>query len=284
MAKPKQADLLDAPGEAPAPIKIPGGKLEALLKGDAVKGLTKRFGDNILLPATKNVILTHPHFIPTGVYGLDLSLAGGVPVGIVTQFGGPKSSAKSMLCSKVVASAQRTCATCYRYHPCGCSEPQELVCAYLDVEGTSRLSWLIDLGINGDRLLYSQPGTGEEAVEITEALLRSGQCDLVVLDSVAFMQGAKEIDRDANDGTPGAQARLMADFSRRVVSSMNTMGNVYGRRPTVLTVNQVRSKVGVVFGSPEIWAGGNAIGYLNAVEIRTKKGKVEIVDSMFLTA
>ncbi len=253
-------------------------KLQGLLQGSIGKALRKRFGEHAFGVASENRVLLNRQVIPTGVYPLDVGLGGGVPVGLVTSFWGPKSSAKSALCAKTVAQAQRLCARCYQRRPCACKEPDDLLAAYVDVEGTTDLRWLAHLGVQVERLLYTQPSTGEDAVEIVETLLRSGTCNLVVLDSIAFLQPAKEIDREVNQPTPGAQARLLTEASRRIVAALNAQGNLTGRRPTLLTVSQERSKVGVVWGSPIVQAGGFAVGYLNAVEIRTSGGKVEMVE------
>ncbi len=209
---------------------------------DHGKGSIMRLGDT---QAAINV-----QSIPTGALSLDLALGiGGVPRGRVTEIFGPESAGKSTLAQHILAEAQKRGGTA----------------AYIDVEHALDPQYAAACGINIDELLISQPDTGEQALEICEALIRSGAIDLVVVDSVAALVPRAEIEGDMGDSLPGLQARLMSQAMRKltsVVSRNNT---------SLIFINQLREKIGVMFGSPETTPGGRALKFYSSVRIDIRR-------------
>jgi len=225
--------------------------------------------------------------ITTGILALDYILGGGLPVGRVSLFYGPKSSSKTTAFLRAAGRAQRMCSSCWtpaypiwtpRYEQrepsCACGNYRQANVAWLDVEGVWDHTWSSRF-MNVDHLILSQPETGEQACDITDSLLRSGAVDVIVIDSVAFMEPIAEIEKSAGESTMGEQARLLGKMFRKVVSGINALAARDGRRPTVWFTNQIRHKVGVMFGSPETVPGGFAQGFATSTETRMSPGKYE---------
>lgn len=256
-------------------VPLKGSRFEALMKGPLAKEIVKEYGPNSFLPASENPILKVRKFIRTGLYPLDIGLGGGLSAGYMTTFYGGKSSAKTTLATRAVATAQQCCASCWQFlSECSCGEKLDAVVGYIDVEGHYDLPWANSVGVATDRLVFTQPGTGEAALDITESLLRSGQCDFVVIDSLAMLQPSKGLGRNMGEPQPGDQARLLGEAMRRFTAAMNDMGNKFGRRPTVLAINQTRLDLSIKFGNPEVQSGGRAPGYTAVCEVKTSAGKV----------
>jgi recombination protein RecA len=188
--------------------------------------------------------------IPTGSLALDLALGiGGVPRGRITELFGPESSGKSTLCQHVIAEAQK----------------KGGLAAYIDVEHALDPAFARALGVKVDDLLVSQPDTGEQALEIAEALVRSNAVDVLVVDSVAALVPRAEIEGDMGDSLPGLQARLMSQALRKLT------GAIAKTSTAVIFVNQLREKVGVVFGNPEVTPGGRALKFYSSVRIDIRR-------------
>jgi recombination protein RecA len=188
--------------------------------------------------------------IPTGSLALDIALGiGGVPRGRITELFGPESSGKSTLCQHIIAEAQKVGG----------------LAAYIDVEHALDPSFARAIGVNVEELLVSQPDTGEQALEIAEALVRSNAVDVVVVDSVAALVPRAEIEGDMGDSLPGLQARLMSQALRKLT------GAISKSRTAVIFVNQLREKVGVVFGNPEVTPGGRALKFYSSVRIDIRR-------------
>jgi recombination protein RecA len=188
--------------------------------------------------------------IPTGSLGLDLALGiGGVPRGRITEIYGPESSGKSTLCQHVIAEAQKLGG----------------LAAYIDVEHALDPTYASAIGVKVEDLLVSQPDTGEQALEIAEALVRSNAVDIVVVDSVAALVPRAEIEGEMGDSLPGLQARLMSQALRKLT------GAIAKSRTAVIFVNQLREKVGVVFGNPEVTPGGRALKFYSSVRIDIRR-------------
>jgi recombination protein RecA len=188
--------------------------------------------------------------IPTGSLGLDLALGiGGVPRGRITELYGPESSGKSTLCQHIIAEAQR----------------KGGLAAYIDVEHALDPTYARAIGVKVDELLVSQPDTGEQALEIAEALVRSNAVDVVVVDSVAALVPRAEIEGEMGDSLPGLQARLMSQALRKLT------GAIAKSSTAVIFVNQLREKVGVVFGNPEVTPGGRALKFYSSVRIDIRR-------------
>jgi len=199
--------------------------------------------------------------IPTGALALDLALGiGGLPRGRVTEIYGPESSGKSTLATHVVAEAQRNGG----------------VCAYIDAEHAMDPVYAQSIGVDIDELLISQPDTGEQALEIADMLIRSGALDVLVIDSVAALTPRAEIEGEMGDSHVGLQARLMSQALRKLTSNLNKSQTI------CIFINQLREKIGVMFGSPETTPGGRALKFYSSVRldirrIESIKDGVEVV-------
>ena len=188
--------------------------------------------------------------ISTGSLGLDIALGiGGLPKGRIVEIYGPESSGKTTLTLSVIAQAQKKGATC----------------AFVDAEHALDPDYAEKLGVNVDDLLVSQPDTGEQALEITDMLVRSGAVDVVIVDSVAALVPKAEIEGDMGDTHVGLQARLMSQALRKIT------GNVKNANTLVVFINQIRMKIGVMFGNPETTTGGNALKFYSSVRLDIRR-------------
>ena len=215
----------------------------------ALGDIVKRYGDGSIMrlgEAHKMVV----DAIPTGSLSLDLALGiGGIPRGRITEIYGPESSGKTTICQHIVAEAQKRGGTC----------------AYVDMEHALDPGYAAKCGVDIDNLLVSQPDTGEQALEITETLVRSGAVDLVVIDSVAALVPRSEIEGDMGDAQMGAMARLMSQALRKLSGAINQT------KTSVLFTNQLRMKIGVMFGNPETTTGGNALKFYASVRLDVRR-------------
>jgi recombination protein RecA len=249
--------------------------LEKLLAGKAVAAIRKDHGDSIFLRASEHK--SDIPRIPTSIFRFDYALGGGFPVGRVSVSWGHKSSAKTTTYLKALANAQKMCANCWKFHPCECGGYRDPVIAFLDVEGTLDLKWAKTLGVDLERMLYSKPEYAEQTLDIAEAVIRNG-ADILVIDSLAFMAPAQEIMKSTAEDTVGLQARQIGKGTRKFVAAVNTVSNARGIGPTLFFTNQVRMKVGVMFGSPETQPGGLSTGFASSVEVKMRGGKYEMDD------
>src|SRR3989475_5577606 len=217
----------------------------------AIAQIEKQFGKGSImkLGATEAPPPDVP-VIPSGSLGLDLALGtGGLPRGRVIEIYGPESSGKTTLTLHVIAEAQKTGGTA----------------AFIDAEHALDLSYAERLGVNSAELLVSQPDTGEQALEITETLVRSGALDVIVIDSVAALVPRAELEGEMGDAHMGLQARLMSQALRKLTSSISRS------QTTVAFINQIRMKIGVMFGNPETTTGGNALKFYASVRLDIRR-------------
>jgi recombination protein RecA len=188
--------------------------------------------------------------VPTGALSLDIALGiGGLPRGRVVEIFGPESSGKSTLAMHVVAEAQRNGG----------------ICAYVDAEHAMDPTYAARIGVDVDELLISQPDTGEQALEITDMLVRSGALDVVVIDSVAALTPRAEIEGEMGDSHVGLQARLMSQALRKLTANLNKTNTI------CIFINQLREKIGVMFGSPETTPGGRALKFYSSVRLDIRR-------------
>ncbi|MGB3714919.1 MAG: recombinase RecA [Candidatus Promineifilaceae bacterium] len=224
------------------------GKRDATLE-QTLDSLTKRFGEGTIMRLGDAQHL-QVDVIPTGSLALDIALGvGGLPRGRVIEIYGPEASGKTTLSQHVIAEAQRSGG----------------LCAFIDMEHALEPKYAERCGVNVDELYISQPDTGEEALEIAEALIRSGTMDVVVIDSVAALVPRAEIEGEMGDTHVGLQARLMSQALRKlsgVIKQTNTV---------VIFTNQLRMKIGVMFGSPETTTGGNALKFYASVRLDMRR-------------
>jgi recombination protein RecA len=215
-----------------------------------ISNLTKQFGPGTVIKMGEARARMDVGAIPTGAIGLDLALGiGGIPRGRVTEIFGAESSGKSTLAQHIIAEAQ---------HLGG-------VAAYIDVEHVLDPTYAARCGVNVDELYISQPDTGEQALEICEALVRSGAVDVVVIDSVAALVPRAEIEGEMGDAFVGLQARLMSQALRKLTASINKS------KTAVVFINQLREKIGVMFGSPEVTPGGRALKFYSSVRLDMRR-------------
>lgn len=252
-------------------------QLGALLSSDLIASTLKTYGKKSLIEGAE-IKARKVKRIPSGVFPLDFALEGGWAVGGVHTLTGHKSSCKTTMLYKTIGEAQKMCANCWTYFDrCNCKSPREPVCAFIDVEGAIDPPWanrFFDL----DKVLISTPEYAEQSLSIGEALLRSGKCDIVVLDSLAFLTPAKEIEEAIEKDLMGTQARILGKGVRKFTAALNAAMAETGKRPTVFFTNQIRMKLGVMFGNPETTPGGLAPGFMAWTEVRMKGAKYKMDD------
>ncbi len=226
--------------------KVNEDKAKAL--GLALDQIEKQFGKGSIMKlgeSTHAVVET----VPTGSLSLDLALGGGLPKGRVVEIYGPESSGKTTLTLHAISEVQKTGGTA----------------AFIDAEHALDPAYAKRIGVDIDNLLLSQPDNGEQALEIAETLVRSNAVDLVVIDSVAALVPRAEIEGDMGDSLPGLQARLMSQALRKLTAVISRS------KSTVIFINQIRMKIGVMFGNPETTAGGNALKFYSSVRMDIRR-------------
>jgi recombination protein RecA len=216
----------------------------------ALAQIDKQFGKGTIMRLGEGEKLEDIQVVSTGSLGLDIALGvGGLPRGRVIEIYGPESSGKTTLTLQVIAEMQRQAGTC----------------AFIDAEHALDVQYAQKLGVNLSDLLISQPDTGEQALEIVDSLVRSGAVDLIVIDSVAALTPKAEIEGEMGDSLPGLQARLMSQALRKLTASISRSNTM------VIFINQIRMKIGVMFGSPETTTGGNALKFYASVRLDIRR-------------
>ncbi|MEL6951756.1 MAG: recombinase RecA [Pseudomonadota bacterium] len=216
----------------------------------ALAQIERQFGKGSIMKLGGENALPDIEATSTGSLGLDIALGiGGLPKGRVVEIYGPESSGKTTLTLHVVAEEQK----------------KGGVCAFVDAEHALDPQYAKKLGVDLDELLISQPDTGEQALEITDTLVRSGAVNLVIVDSVAALTPQKELEGDMGDSAPGLQARLMSQAMRKLTGSISRSNCM------VIFINQIRMKIGVMFGSPETTTGGNALKFYSSVRLDIRR-------------
>ncbi|MPS28976.1 recombinase RecA [Pigmentiphaga sp.] len=216
----------------------------------ALSQIEKQFGKGSVMRYGDNEVEHDIQVVSTGSLGLDIALGvGGLPRGRVVEIYGPESSGKTTLTLQVIAEMQKIGGAC----------------AFIDAEHALDVQYAAKLGVNLTDLLISQPDTGEQALEITDALVRSGAVDLIVIDSVAALVPKAEIEGEMGDSLPGLQARLMSQALRKLTASIKRTNCM------VIFINQIRMKIGVMFGNPETTTGGNALKFYASVRLDIRR-------------
>jgi len=216
----------------------------------AISQIEKRFGKGSVMKLGESPAMSAVDIIPSGSLALDLALGiGGIPRGRITEIFGPEASGKTTLGQHIIAETQKQGGTA----------------AYIDAEHALDPSYAANCGVNVDDLLISQPDTGEQALEITEALVRSGAVDVIVIDSVAALVPRAEIEGEMGDTHVGLQARLMSQALRKLAAAIGRSGTA------VIFINQLRQKVGIIFGNPEVTPGGRALKFYSSVRIDLRR-------------
>ncbi len=216
---------------------------------EAISQIEKQFGKGTVMKMGDREIIDIPS-VSTGSLGLDIALGiGGLPKGRVVEIFGPESSGKTTLTLQAIAECQKAGGTA----------------AFIDAEHALDPNYAEKLGVNVDELLLSQPDTGEQALEVTDMLVKSGSVDLIVVDSVAALTPRAEIEGDMGDHHVGLQARLMSQALRKIT------GNIQRSNAMVIFINQIRMKIGVMFGNPETTTGGNALKFYSSVRLDIRR-------------
>ena len=216
----------------------------------ALASIDRQFGKGAIMRLGQGGALDEIAVIPTGALSLDVALGiGGIPRGRITEIYGPESSGKTTLALHVIAEAQQAGGTA----------------AFIDAEHALDPIYAKKLGVNTDELLISQPDTGEQALEIAETLVRSNAVDVIVIDSVAALVPRAELDGDMGDSLPGLQARLMSQALRKLTAAISRSGG------SVIFINQIREKIGVMFGSPETTTGGRALKFYSSIRLDIRR-------------
>jgi recombination protein RecA len=216
----------------------------------ALSQIEKQFGKGSVMRMGDGLAVRNVESISTGSLGLDIALGvGGLPKGRVVEIYGPESSGKTTLTLQVIAECQKAGGTA----------------AFVDAEHALDPQYAARLGVNVDDLLVSQPDTGEQALEITDMLVRSSAVDVVVIDSVAALTPKAEIEGDMGDTHVGLQARLMSQALRKLTGNIKRSGTL------VIFINQIRMKIGVMFGNPETTTGGNALKFYSSVRLDIRR-------------
>ncbi len=222
------------------------GKTKAL--GLALETIEKQFGKGSIMKLG-DAHKTNVETVPTGALSLDLALGGGIPRGRVVEIYGPESSGKTTVTLHIIAEIQKSGGTA----------------AFIDAEHALDPAYAKRIGVDVENLLLSQPDNGEQALEITETLVRSNAVDIVVVDSVAALVPRAEIEGEMGDSLPGLQARLMSQALRKLT------GVISRSKTTVIFINQIRMKIGIMFGNPETTTGGNALKFYASVRMDIRR-------------
>jgi len=219
----------------------------------AISHIEKQFGKGSIMRLGEDSLKTSIEVIPTGAISLDMALGvGGIPRGRVTEIFGPEMSGKSTLSLHIIAEAQKLGGAV----------------AYIDAEHALDRNYAANVGVNIDELLISQPDTGEQALSIAEELVRSGAVDVIVVDSVAALVPRAELEGEMGDAFVGLQARLMSQALRKLSAA------IHRSQTAVIFINQLREKVGVFFGNPEVTPGGRALKFYSSVRIELRRIEV----------
>ncbi len=232
-----------------APVKALNTEKAKALQA-ALAQIEKQFGKGSIMRLGEGEKIEDIEVVSTGSLGLDIALGvGGLPRGRVVEIYGPESSGKTTLTLQVIGEMQKLGGTC----------------AFIDAEHALDTGYAQKLGVNLQELLISQPDTGEQALEIVDALVRSGSVDMIVIDSVAALVPRAEIEGEMGDSLPGLQARLMSQALRKLTATIKKTNTM------VVFINQIRMKIGVMFGSPETTTGGNALKFYASVRLDIRR-------------
>src|SRR4051812_20514010 len=247
---------------SPAALRVVEGQSMDKTKAldAALSQIERAFGKGSIMRLGKSKLSIEVDTVSTGSLGLDIALGiGGLPRGRVVEIYGPESSGKTTLATHTIAEAQKKGGTC----------------AFIDAEHAFDPGYARKLGVNIDELLISQPDTGEQALEIADTLVRSGSIDVLVVDSVAALVPRAELEGEMGDSLPGLQARLMSQALRKLT------GSISKTQTLVIFINQIRMKIGVMYGSPETTTGGNALKFYASVRLDIRRtGSVKKADEI----
>lgn len=226
--------------------------------------------------------------IPLRVMPLDIALGGGIPIGRMSMFWGDEASGKTTLAKRLIGTAQSLCANCWNpakvtetnaglVYKCSCKRGyRKVISGWMDAEGAFDQEWARIHGVNLDSMLYSQPEYAEQCVDVVDAWIRTGDIDIIVIDSLAALTPIDEIEKSTEDTIVGRHAQLLTKATRKWGSALNTVGKKFGRRPTIVTIQQIRKKIGIMWGSPDTMGGGEAQKFMASVIVKLTSGPTEM--------
>ena len=250
---------------------------------DLLKTINKRYGGESIVKASESARLSKRHRIPTGILTFDLAMGGGVPLGTIMTLKGEFSSGKSALAHRIGGAFQRYCRNCggemcdFQEHlqdgvpiEC-CDKPESMRVVWFDGEGSYQNDWAEKIGMVNAQTYVIRTEFAEQGIDVADAVIRSGECDLLVVDSVASLTPSVEIEQSSEKWQVGVHARLMNKAMRKWVSAQNSIGLTRDRPPTIILINQIRHKVGVFYGSPETSPGGKGIDFASSMICKVKR-------------
>lgn len=256
-----------------------------------LKTVNKRYGDSCMVQASSSEKLSTRKRIETGITAFDVAIGGGVPMGTIITLKGEFSSGKSALTHRIGAAFQRHCRNCGQpmqtwleqfqdgAEIACCDDPAPMRVVWFDAEGSYQTDWASRLGMSNDHTYVIRTEFAEQGIDVADMAIRSGECDLLVVDSVAALTPSAEIEESSEKWQVGLQARLMNKAMRKWVSAQNAVAMTRVVPPTIILINQIRLKVGVVYGSPETSPGGKGIDFASSVICKVKrKGFIEPKD------
>jgi recombination protein RecA len=240
-----------------------------------LKQIDKKYGKGTVIRGSQYPSLER---FSSGIFAIDAEIGGGIPRGRILIFTGNESTGKTTVAKKTIATAQRTCRNCGTelvesldgVPRCpNCSDGGKAMTAfYCDIEGAFDPVWFEALGGNNDDLYLFQPEFAEQAVDVVEAIIRTGDVDVIVVDSIAMLSPAAEIEKSAEDQLMGTHAKLVNRMMRAIQAGFNSLGTNNAKKPTVILINQVREKVGVMYGSPDVMPGGRGQSFASSVTLK----------------
>jgi len=242
------------------------GKQRGPTLAELTSNYNKKYGDGTIVPG--GAVLGDVNRIPSDIFPVDFVTGGGLPIWRSSCVWGPPAAGKSTLAMKWVIGVNSICWNCFKYlEECQCDAPLRMKSAYVDVEGALDRDWAAALGCDPESYVYCLPDTGEAAVDLAESLVRAQDCGLVIIDSLAMLEPTSELEGGADDLQPGLQARLVAKMFRKVTSRVLHERKI-GHKVAALFINQIRSKIGRVFGSPEEQPSGWAAKFAYSLSLR----------------
>jgi recombination protein RecA len=243
-----------------------------------INEINKKFGSGTIRSANEFIKLDR---ISTGVFALDVEIGGGIPKGRVVIFAGNESTSKTTTAKLCIAQFQNTCKNCLSHlSECSCGDTIPHKAVFVDIEGAFDSDWFSKLGGNLDELLLLQPEFAEQAVDIVEALIRTGEVDIIVVDSIAMLSPSAEIEKSAEDFLVGAHARLTNRMMRSVQASLNSLGMSTKHKPAIILINQFRTNVGVMYGNTDVFPGGRGQKFASSITLKfTARPSERVYDS-----
>jgi recombination protein RecA len=247
---------------------------------EKLSAINKSYGTNTFQIASERKFQKIPR-IPTGIFGLDYALGGGLPIGRISLFCGDRSSSKTTTALRILGNAQKLCFNCYKWkEECKCGEKMRGgVAALIEPEGVFDAEWAAAVGVDLKMLPMSQPEYSEQVVDIGEQLIRSKTVDIIMLDSIAAMCPSEELEKSSEEWQQGLAARINNKCWRKWQSAMNEVYRETDVPTTIILINQMRLKIGVMYGDPNVKPGGKGQDFVTSVEVKMSAGKYEFEEA-----